>query len=352
MQNPWILVTGASGFIGSTIVKKLVARGEKVKGFVRPGADLRALQGLPPENFQLAVGEATVDHTVFRALAGCSQLFHAAGTFKFGKKHAREVLDGSVLSMRGVLEGARRRGIENIVVTSSIAVLGVSRSKDEPMEEDHDFNLHDPDPYILAKRRAHDVIEEFVAKGLPVVTVMPSTVYGPGDWKPTPTGGSVVEYLGLSPSVHVPVSTGGLSVVDVEDVAEGHILAMMYGEVGRSYVLGGENVTFEQLFQMLADITGLAEPSAPKSAGETALLARLLELREWLTGKPPSFTYRLARDFADAYAWVSSARAKEELGYTYRPARETLARSVRWFLQHGYVPGPAAHRVRLELRPI
>ena len=101
MKNPWILVTGASGFIGSTIVRKLVERGEKVKGLVRPGADLRPLQGLPPENFQLAVGEATVDHTVFRALAGCSQLFHAAGTFKFGNRRARETLDGSVWSMRG-----------------------------------------------------------------------------------------------------------------------------------------------------------------------------------------------------------------------------------------------------------
>jgi dihydroflavonol-4-reductase len=351
MQDPWILVTGASGFIGSTIVRKLVARGEKVKGFVRPGADLRPLAGLPPENFQLAFGEATVDHTVFRALAGCSQLFHAAGTFKLGKKHARETIEGSVLSMRGTLEGARRRGIQNIVVTSSTAALGVARSQ-EPMDEDHEFNLSDPDPYILAKRRAHDVIEEYVSKGLPVVTVMPSSVYGPGDWKPTPTGAGIVEYLGLSPSVHVPVSTGGLSVADVEDIAEGHVLAMMYGEVGSTYALGGENVTFEQLFQMLADITGLAEPSAPKSPGQTAVLARLLELREWFTGKPPSFTYRLARDYGNAYAWVSSQRAKEQLGYTHRPARETLARAVRWFLQHGYVPEPAAHRVRLELRPI
>jgi dihydroflavonol-4-reductase len=351
MKDPWILVTGASGFIGSTIVRKLVARGEKVKGLVRPGADLRPLKDLPPENFQLAVGEATVDHTVYRALAGCSQLFHAAGGFKFGHKHARETIDGSVQSMRGTLEAARRRGLENIVVTSSVAVLGVSRSP-EPMEDDHEFNLNDPDPYIVAKREAHAVIDEYVAKGVPVVTVMPSTVYGPGDWKPTPTGGGVVEYLGLSPSMHVPVSSGGVSIVDVEDVAEGHLLAMLYGEVGASYALGGENVTFEQLFQILADITGLAEPSAPKSPGATALFARALELREWLTGKPPSFTYRLARDYGDAYAWVSSAKAKEELGYTHRPARETLARSVRWFLQHGYVPEPAAHRVRLELRPV
>jgi dihydroflavonol-4-reductase len=351
MKNPWILVTGATGFIGSTLVRKLIARGECVKAFVRPGADLRPLEGLPEEQFSLAVGETTVEHTVYRALASCSQIYHCAGGFKYGSRHAKEVIAGSVDGMKGTLGAARRRGIENIVVTSSAAALGVS-FEPHPMNEEHDFNLQDPDPYIRAKHEAHLAIKDFVRDGLPVVTVMPSVVYGPGDYKPTPNGAGLIEYLTLEPTAHVPVSSGGISVVDVEDVAEGLIRAMEVGEVGESYVLGGENVTIEQMYQILADLTGLAEPSAPKSPGATQLLGRLLELREWFTGKTAFLTYRLARDYADHFAWVTSEKAERELGYRYRPARETLARATRWFLEHGYVPEPAAHRVRLELRPV
>jgi dihydroflavonol-4-reductase len=351
MKNPWILVTGATGFIGNALVRRLLARGEHVKGFVRAGADLRPLEGLPADRFQLAFGDITVEHTVFRALASCSQLYHVAGAYDYRPKFKKHVLDSGALGTRETLGAARRRNLENIVVTSSCAVLGTS-STPEPMDETHPFNLTDAEPYIQAKVDADLAVEELIAAGMPIVRVLPSGVFGPGDWKPTPNGQGVLEYMKLSPGLSMPVSEGGISVVDVDDVVEGHIRAMEVGEIGERYILGGENVTYTEFFRILADLTGLAEPSDPKGPVAIGLLARLMQLRAAFTGKPPALTPRLARDYAHSYIWVTSEKAERELAYKHRPAREALARSVRFFIEKGYVPGPIADQVRLELRPV
>jgi dihydroflavonol-4-reductase len=351
MTNPWILVTGASGFIGGALVRKLVARGESVKAFVRPGSSLGGLSGLPPDRFQVAVGDVTVEHTVYRALSACSQLYHVAGAFEYGSRHPERMVADAGLAARAVLGAARRRGTENIVVTSSAATLGTT-SEPEPMDETHEFNLDEPEAYVAAKVEAARVVDELVDDGMPIVSVLPSAVFGPGDLKPTPNGASLVNYLSMSPSISVPTSEGGISVVDVEDVVHGHIRAMEVGHVGARYVLGGENVTFHQFFEMLADLTGLAEPSEPKGPGSIWLLAAALELGARFAGKRPILTRKLARDYAHSYVWVKSEKAEQELGYQYRPARETLARSVRWLLESGLVPESAAERVRLELRPV
>jgi dihydroflavonol-4-reductase len=351
MTQPWALVTGASGLIGSTLIRKLVERGEYVKAFVRAGADLKPIAGLPPERLKLAYGDATVVHTVYRALAGCDRLYHVASPFKYWSRRPQEIVDGAALGTRATLTAARRRGIENIVVTSSTAVLGVSQSP-EPFDEEHEFNLSDPEPYCRSKVEAAKVVDEFVDDGMPIVSVLPSTVVGPGDWKPTPVGQLIVRYLTLSPGFSVPVSNAGICVADVEDVAEGHILAMERGEAGERYILGGENLTLTQVVQTLSEITGLAEPGEPKGQGVGELLGRLCDLVAWWTKQPPPITYRLARDYGASYTWVTSDKAETELGYTHRPAREALAREVRWLLENDYVPRAAAGRVRLELRPI
>jgi dihydroflavonol-4-reductase len=351
MKNPWILVTGASGFIGGRLVRRLVERGEHVKAFVRAGANLRGLEGLPADRFQLAVGDVTVEHTVFRALASCSQLFHVAGAFEYGPKHAQKMIDDAGVGMRAVLGAARRRGIENIVVTSSCATLGASKDT-EPMDESHEFNLPNTEAYVLAKVEAARVVDELVDEGMPIVSVLPSAVFGPGDVKPTPNGASLLFYLSMPPALSVPVSQGGISVVDVDDVVTGHIRAMEVGEVGARYILGGENVTYSKFFETLADITGLAEPSEPKGPFGIWWRALGLELMAKNSGKAPILTRKLARDYAHSYVWVTSERAESELDYQHRPARETLVRSVRWLLENGYVPESAAERVRLELRPV
>ena len=345
----WTLVTGASGFVGSRLVRALVDRGERVKAFVRAGSSLRQLQGLPPEQCRLAFGDITVEHTVYRALSDCDRMYHVASSFKMWDPKPDVILGPAVEGTIATLNAARKRGIEKIVVTSSVAALGTTPSSEEAMDEEHEFNLADPEVYILSKYEALRVAEEMAEDGLPIVSVLPSGIFGPGDWKPTPSGQSILTYLKMGARMRMPVTAGGINVVDVDDVVSGHILAMEKGAIGERYVLGGENLTFRQLFTNLSELTGLAPPGGTISAGMAQMGGRLMELRARLFGGEPDLTYRMARDYATSYAWVSSEKAEAELGYNHRPAHDTLARSVRWFLQNGYVPEGSARRVRLEL---
>jgi dihydroflavonol-4-reductase len=351
MQQSFSLVTGATGFVGSQLVRTLLARGEHVKALVRPGSNLYALDGLPPERFKIAVGDIRIEQSVFAALAGCRRLYHVAANFKLWDPKPARIIAPTVEGMRATLHAAQHRKLDKIVVTSSAGVLGVTTDP-EPVDETHAFNLADPEAYFAAKVAADAVVAEFLAIGLPIVRVLPASIAGPGDWKPTPNGRLILEYLKTPSTSHFPVSRGGINVVDVEDVANGHMSAMDRGVIGESYILGGENLTFSQIFETLCDLTGLAEPSAPKSKGLLQLAGALFELDSRLRGGVPRITSRLARDYADTFSYVTSEKAESQLGYTHRSAREALARSVRWFLANGYVPEKAAGRVRLELRPV
>jgi dihydroflavonol-4-reductase len=345
----WTLVTGASGFVGSRLVRALVERGERVKAFVRPGSNLRQISDLPEDKCRLAFGDITVGHTVYRALSGCNRMYHVATNYKMWDKDPDRILKPAIEGTHATLEAARRRNLDKIVVTSSVGALGATTTA-EPMDETHEFNLQDPETYVESKFRAEQVALDYAKAGLPVVVVEPSGIFGPGDWKPTPSGAGIVTYLKLPQVIRMPVTDGGLSIVDVDDVVEGHIAAMNKGRVGEKYILGGENVTYRDMFEMLSDLTGLAPPGKTASPGMVSLGGILMELKASLLGGDPPITRRLARDYAFGYLWVTSEKAAKELGYQFRPARVTLSRSVRWYLEHGYVPEKHARRVRLEFR--
>jgi dihydroflavonol-4-reductase len=330
------------------LVRNLVERGEKVKAFVRAGSSLRRLQDLPPELCRLAYGDIIVEHTVYRALADCDRMYHVASSFKMWDPKPETILGPAIEGTRATLSAARKRGIDKIVVTSSVAALGTTGG-DDPMDEEHEFNLADPETYILSKYEALRVTMEQVEAGLPIVAVLPTGIFGPGDWKPTPSGQGILSYMKLGARMRMPVTAGGINVVDVDDVVQGHILAMDKGAIGERYILGGENLSFRQMFETLSELTGLAPPGSTVSGGMAQLGGRFMEMRARLFGGEPDLTYRMARDYAEAYAWVTSKKAETELGYTHRAARDTLARSVRWFLQHGYVSEASSRRVRLEL---
>ncbi len=349
-QQPYVLVTGANGFLGSSLVRQLLERGEHVKAFVRPETDLSSLEALPQDRLRLAVGNIMSEGSIYRAMSGVTRIIHTAANFKLWAKNPQSIIDPAVIGTQNVLKAAKARGIEKLVVTSSCGVLGTTQ--DEPMDETHELNLTDPEAYIRAKVEAAEVVAEAIDDGQPIVSVLPATLAGPGDRKPTPNGQMLLRYLKFSPGLRFPVVQGGLNIVDVDDVALGHILALEKGKLGESYILGGDNLSYTQIFEMLADITGLAEPSKPNSPGMARLVGVLWELSARFRGGEPIVTSRIARDYVGSNVWVTSEKAESELGYTHRSAREAIARSVRWFLDNGYVSEQAASRVRLELRPV
>lgn len=345
-----VLVTGASGFVGSRLVRALIDRGEQVKALVRPGSSLKQLSGYSPKQLELAIGDIMVEHTVYAALADCDRLYHVASNFRMWASNPDDILGPAVAGTRSTLEAARRRGLEKIVVTSSVAALGTEGDR-AAMDEGHEFNLPDAETYVLSKYRAEQVAHEMIAEGLPAVVVLPTGIFGPGDWKPTPSGAGVLEYMTYPTWLKFPVTGGGMNIVDVDDVVAGHILAMEKGRIGERYILGGDNVTFEEMFGILAEHTGLSTPGLRVPQGVVALTGGLMELAARFTGADPTITRRLARDYAFRFAWITSEKAEKELGYEHRSAKKALERSVAWFLEHGYVPEATSRRLRLELRP-
>jgi dihydroflavonol-4-reductase len=348
-QKNRILVTGASGFLGSRLVKQLVARGESVKAFVRAGSRLEMFAGLPPEAFELAYGDVLVRDSVYRALASCSRLIHVAGNFSMWAQDPASIMEPAVLGTKNVLWAAERRGIERIVITSSVGVLGVT---DGPttLTESHGFNVEDPETYYLSKLRADEIVREAQSTGLPIVSVLPAALFGPGDWKPTPNGRLLLDYLRRSPDFRVPIFEGGFNLVDVDDVAMGHVLALERGRPGERYILGGDNVTYEQLFSTLSDLTGLAAPGGRVGRATLELLAVFVKLWARWTGEPPPITRKLIKHRVNKYSWVSSEKAEHDLGYRHRPHRETLDRAIRWYLRNRYLTEQQARRIWLELR--
>jgi len=344
-----VLVTGAAGFLGARLVRMLVEAGETVKVLVRASSNLSQLKGLPAGSIEAIEGDIRVEHSVYKALAGCDRMYHVAAINQLWAKDPSEILDAAILGTQMTLLAAKKRGLRRVVYTSSVATLGTTSSP-EAMDETHEFNLADPATYVEAKVKAEEVALEF-AEEMPLVVALPSVMLGPGDSKPTPGGKGVLEFLTWDvPMMDFPVTGGGLNYVDVDDVARGHMQLMAKGQPGARYILAGENLTYEQFFSLAAELTGVAGPGGTVSKATAELAGRLMELRARLGGPDPLVSAKAARDFAGSYAWVTSEKAEKELGYTHRPARRSLARGIQWFLENNYLKEEQAKKLRINLR--
>lgn len=320
------LVTGATGFIGWHVARKLLARGEKVRALVRPAGKVRELE------VETIIGDLRDPDSLERAVSGCSVVYHLAADYRLWAKDPGELFRSNVDGTRNLLQAARRAGVDRVVYTSTVGCIGIPAEK--PGNEDVDVSIEEmTGAYKRSKFQAEEVALEFARSGLPVVIVNPTAPVGDHDFKPTPTGKIIIDFLkGALPAF---VDTG-LNLVDVQDTAEGHLLACERGHVGERYILGCENLTLEQILGRLAQVSGTKAPRwrIPYSV---AYMAGIVSTG-WakVSGHEPRAPLDAVK-MARKKMFVSSDKAKRELGFNPGPADGALERAVNWFRSNGYV---------------
>jgi dihydroflavonol-4-reductase len=326
-----ILVTGGTGFVGSAVIRALVAGGRQVRALVRAGSPRKNLAGLDVDCIE---GDLRDGASVDRAAAGTSILFHVAADYRLWAPEPEEIVRNNLTGTRNVMEAALRHKLERVVYTSSVATLA-PRHDGAPADEGRGLAAGEA---IGAYKRSKVVAERLVQsmvieRGLPAVIVNPSTPIGPGDIRPTPTGRIIVEAARGRMPGYVDTS---LNLVHVDDVASGHLAALAHGRIGELYILGGENVT---LAHMLAEIARLVGRRAPRLRIPRALIypiAVVAEAAASVTRKEPFVTLDGLR-MAKHHMVFTSAKAERELGYRARPFTEGLADAIAWFRQAGYI---------------
>ena len=320
------LVTGASGFVGSAVVRQLLARGEAVRVLVRPASDRSNVRALAVE---LVEGDLRAPATLATACAGCTALYHVAADYRLWTRDPRELYASNVEGTRHLMRAALDAGIPRIVYTSSVATLGL-HTDGSPSNEDSPVALENMiGHYKRSKFLAERVIDELVARdGLPAVIVNPSTPIGPHDVKPTPTGRMIRDAAAGRIPAYVDT---GLIIVHVEDVARGHLLAFDGGQVGRRYILGGEDMALRDILAAIAQLVGRRPPTIRLPRALLYPVAMVAEAWAWAThGAEPQVTLDGLR-MSRKKMFFDSARARQELGYTARPALDAIADAVHWF---------------------
>jgi dihydroflavonol-4-reductase len=326
-----VLITGASGFLGSALVDVFRRAGFPVRILVRASSPRRNLTWTDVE---VAEGDMRDPAAVAAAMAGRRYLIHAAADYRLWAPDMEEIVRTNRDGTRILMQAAREAGVERIVYTSSVATIKPPADGVTPSDETMPLT---PQTAIGAYKRskvvAERVVEEMVAGGLPAVIVNPSTPIGPRDVKPTPTGRIIQEAaLGKMPAF---VDTG-LNLAHVDDVANGHLLALRRGRIGERYILGGENVFLSRMLADIAEIVGRKAPTVSLPRAAVYPVAFFAQLAARVTGKQPFATIDGIR-MSRYRMFFSDAKARAELGYTARPYREGLADAVAWFRGAGYL---------------
>lgn len=329
-SRPRVLVTGATGFVGSHVVSKLLERGERVRVLVRPQSSLKNLEGLFVETVR---GDLTDPESVRAVMAGCRRVFHVAADYRLWARDPSELYRSNVQGTRNVLEAARQAGVERMVYTSTVGALAVS-CNGHPADERTPVRLTDMiGHYKRSKFLAEAEAVAAAKQGLPVVIVNPSTPVGSRDIKPTPTGQMIVDFLrGRMPAY---VDTG-LNLIDVEDVAEGHLLAMEKGIPGERYILGHRNLTLREILEALSRISGRPAPTVRLPHVIALGVAAVSTLAAQVTRRPPLVSWESVR-ISRKKMFFDSSKAVRDLGLPQASVEEALEKAVRWFRDQRYV---------------
>ncbi len=318
------LVTGASGFIGWHVARKLLDRGDRVRALARDPSRIRELDGI-----EVVRGDLWDSDSLARAVEGCGVVFHIAADYRLWARDPEEMFRSNVEGTRNLLAEARRAGVERVVYTSTVGCIGIP--KDGIGDEQTPVAVEEmTGPYKRSKFEAEHVALD---SGMDVVAVNPTAPVGDHDFKPTPTGKMVVDFVrGAMPGF---VDTG-LNIVDARDVAQGHLLALERGKTGERYILGSENLTLEQIFGKLARIVGRPAPKMRVPYFVAFAVGAASTAWAGITGKAPLAPLDGVR-MSKKKMWVSHEKASRELGYQPGSADVALERAVNWFGANGYV---------------
>jgi dihydroflavonol-4-reductase len=332
---PVTLVTGASGFLGWHVARLLVERGHHVRALCRPASQIREL------DVERVTGDLRDPESLARAVQDCELVFHVAADYRLWSKNPQDLYQSNVKGTRNLLEAAQRARVERIVYTSTVGCIGMPQ--DACGDENTPVGLQDmAGHYKRSKWLAEQVALEKARAGLPVVIVNPTAPIGDHDWKPTPTGKIILDFLRDKLPAFVDT---GLNLVDVRDTALGHLLAAEKGRSGERYILGCENLTLEQI---LARLAALAEKPAPKTKVPYAVAyATGVITTTWanLTGHEPIAPLEGVR-MARKKMFVTHSKASSDLGFSPGPVGAALQRAIEWFRANGYCGRPG-----LEGRP-
>jgi len=338
MAEEFTFVTGATGFIGSHIVRRLLQRGDRVRILARNSSRKSNIEALGCE---IAIGDLKDSNSLLRCIQGCRFVYHVAADYRLWARNPQDIYDNNVGGTRNLLSVCCEAGVEKIIYTSTVGTIGL-RQDGFPADEESPVRLDDMiGHYKRSKFMAEQVTLEFAASGLPVTIVNPTTPVGAGDIRPTPTGKIILEFI----KGHMPayVETG-LNLVGVEDVAKGHLLAEAKGRVGERYILGGENWSLEEILETLARICGSHMPRF-RIPWTLALAAGYMDnfvMGSLLRREPliPLEGVRMAR----YKMYISSEKARKELGYNPGPAEKALREAVEYF-RHQWRPDSFQDRI-------
>jgi len=325
------LVTGAAGFIGSHVVRELLDGNVEVRCLIRPGENTANLQGLDVETVQ---GDVMDIAAVWGAVNGVDTVFHLAAVFSIWMEDWSRIYEVNTQGSRNILWTSLRAGVQRVVYTSSIAAIGIAPGKMLSTEETP-FNQYAlGNHYVLTKYLSQQEALSFAANGLDLVVVNPCFPFGPGDIAPTPTGQIIVDILkGLSRIYFA----GGINIVDVRDVARGHVLAAKKGACGNLYILGNRNISMGDFMRLVCREAGFGGKRLLRFPvpAVTAGAACLKWISDHVTRTPPLSTPPEIR-YASQYLYFDNTKARRELGMEFRPVEDSIRDSITWFKQHGY----------------
>jgi dihydroflavonol-4-reductase len=324
-------VSGATGFIGSAVIRKLLDLGRPVRALCEPSAPTKNLDTLPAG----AVERVSVDvcdlEGMKRALAGCSAFYHLAAIYRVWNPDPRAIYRVNLEGTTTALLAAQAAGVGRVVYTASIAAVGL-RPDGQPSDESVEFNLHDiADHYILTKHLSERIALRF-AEVLPIVVVNPAFPFGPGDIAPTPTGKIVLSVLrGQVPAT----GPGGFCAVDVADVADAHVAAETRGRVGERYILGNHNISFRDFVALVAEVAGVPAPRLHVPHAVVREFVRGMELwSDHVSHREPRTTLK-AMAYLERGAYFDATKARRELGFPCTPLRTSVERAVQFFREQG-----------------